>query len=93
VSQIDLRAPGDDHDRPELVASTAGAAAWIAGEAKAASDPSRGAASEAHLRRGIERLEALLGGDFARRAPADVVERERGRLADLQAQLRLLKGV
>ena len=32
VGPIDLRAPGDDRDRPELVASTAGAAAWLGGE-------------------------------------------------------------
>jgi valyl-tRNA synthetase len=92
VGPLEVRSPGDDRDRPELVASTAGAAAWIAGEAKAAGDSSRLAANEAYLRGGIERLEALLAGDFARRAPAEVVERERARLADLQAQLRLLKG-
>jgi valyl-tRNA synthetase len=90
VGPIEVRAPGDDSGRPELVASTAGAAAWIGGEA--AGDPSRAAANEVHLRRGIERLEALLAGDFARRAPVEVVERERTRLADLQAQLRLLTG-
>jgi valyl-tRNA synthetase len=93
VGPIDLRAPGDDHDRPELVASTAGAAAWFGGEPAEAPDaPSRQAANEAHLRRGIERLQILLAGDFARRAPAAVVERERLRLADLEAQLRLLTG-
>jgi valyl-tRNA synthetase len=93
VSPIDLRAPGEDHDRPDLVASTAGAAAWLGGEPPEAADaPSRQAANEAHLRRGIERLQALLAGDFASRAPAAVVERERMRLADLEAQLRLLTG-
>jgi valyl-tRNA synthetase len=93
VGPIDLRTPGDDHDRPELVASTAGAAAWFGGEPAAARDTtSRQAAGEAHLRRGIERLRTLLAGDFAKRAPAGVVERERARLADLEAQLRLLAG-
>jgi valyl-tRNA synthetase len=93
VGPIDLRAPGDDHGRPELVASTAGAAAWLGGEPAAAGDTtSRQAAGEAHLRRGIERLQTLLAGDFATRAPAPVVERERARLADLEAQLRLLTG-
>jgi valyl-tRNA synthetase len=93
VGPIDLRAPGDDHGRPELVASTAGAAAWLGGETAAAGDTtSRQAAGEAHLRRGIERLQTLLAGDFATRAPAAVVERERARLADLEAQLRLLTG-
>src|SRR5439155_26808067 len=92
VGPIEVRAPGDDHDRPELVASTPGAAAWFGGDASAAGDPSRAATNEAHLRNGIERLEVLLAGDFARRAPAEVVEPERDRLADLQAQLRLLTG-
>ncbi|MGZ6372030.1 MAG: class I tRNA ligase family protein, partial [Candidatus Limnocylindria bacterium] len=93
VGPIELRAPGDDHDRPELVASTAGAAAWLGGEpAESAGAPGRSAANEAHLRRGIDRLQALLSGDFPRRAPAEVVERERARLADLEAQLRLLTG-
>ncbi|MEO8639715.1 MAG: class I tRNA ligase family protein, partial [Chloroflexota bacterium] len=93
VGPIDLRAPGDDHDRPELVASTAGAAAWLGGEPSESADgPSRQAANEAHLRRGIDRLQTLLASDFATRAPAEVVERERSRLADLEAQLRLLTG-
>ena len=93
VGPIDLRAPGDDHDRPERVASTAGAAAWLGGEPLEAPDATvRQAANEAHLRRGIERLQELLAGDFATRAPAAVVERERTRLADLEAELRLLTG-
>jgi len=93
VGPIEVRAPGDDHDRPELVASTAGAAAWLGGEpAEAPEAPSRQAANEAQLRRGIERLRVLLAGEFANRAPAQVVERERVRLADLEAQLRLLTG-
>jgi valyl-tRNA synthetase len=93
VGPIDLRAPGDDHDRPELVASTAGAAAWLGGEpAEAIEAPSRQAANEAQLRRGIERLRALLAGEFAKRAPAQVVERERTRLVELETQLRLLRG-
>jgi valyl-tRNA synthetase len=93
VGPIDLRAVGDDHDRPERIASTAGAAAWLGGEtADASNAPARQAASEAHLQRGIDRLQALLSGDFATRAPAEVVERERTRLAELEAQLRLLRG-
>ena len=93
VGPIDLRPAGDDHDRPELVASTAGAAAWLGGEPRDAGDaPGRQAANEAHLQRGIERLRELLAGDFATRAPAAVVERERTRLAELEAQLRLLRG-
>jgi len=93
VEPIELLHPGDDRDRPELVASTAGAVAWLGGEALDTSEATaRQAANEAHLRRGIERLQALLAGDFAARAPAAVVERERTRLADLEAELRLLTG-
>jgi valyl-tRNA synthetase len=93
VSPIDLRAVGDDRGRPERIASTAGAAAWLGGEDAEASDaPARQAASEAHLQRGIDRLQTLLAGDFATRAPAEVVKRERTRLAELEAQLRLLRG-
>ena len=93
VGPIDLRTAGDDRERPELVSSTAGAAAWLGGEPAGRSDASsRQAAGEAHLRRGIERLQTLLAGDFANRAPAAVVERERERLADLEAELRLLTG-
>jgi valyl-tRNA synthetase len=93
VGPIDLRDPGDDRDRPDVVASTAGAAAWLGGEPGGTLEsPSRRAADEAHLQRGIDRLQALLAGDFAKRAPAEVVEREKARLADLEAQLRLLTG-
>jgi valyl-tRNA synthetase len=93
VGPIDLRALGDDRGRPERMASTTGAAAWLGGEPAEASDaPARQAASEAHLQRGIERLQALLSSDFAARAPAEVVERERTRLAELEAQLRLVRG-
>jgi valyl-tRNA synthetase len=93
VRPIDLRAAGEDHGRPELVASTAEAAAWLGGEATESGDATaRRAAAEAHLNRGIERLRALLAGDFATRAPAEVVARERARLAELESELRLLTG-
>jgi valyl-tRNA synthetase len=93
VGPIELRAPGDDHDRPELVASTASLVAWLGGEPAETQDgPARQSANEAHLQRGIQRLQTLLAGDFAKRAPAEVVERERTRLTELEAQLRLLRG-
>ncbi len=93
VRPIDLRAPDDDHGRPELVASTAEAAAWLGGEAIESRDAvARRAAAEVHLQRGIERLQALLAGEFATRAPAEVVARERARLAELESELRLLTG-
>jgi valyl-tRNA synthetase len=44
-------------------------------------------------RAGIERLRALLAtASFVERAPAEVVERERARLSDLEAQLQRLEG-
>jgi len=93
VRPIDLRNPGDDRGRPELVASTGEAAVWLGVEGAESVDvPARRAAAEVHLRDGIDRLLTLLSGAFAERAPADVVQRERDRLADLEAQLRHLVG-
>ena len=72
---IELRRPGDDAGRPATVASTPDAAAWLGSAGPAAGvGKARRATQEAHLRRGIERLRALLAGDFAARAPAEVVE-------------------
>ena len=93
VRPIDLRAPGDDHGRPDQVASTGEAAVWLGGEATESGDaPARRAGTEAHLQQGIERLRALLAGEFGTRAPAEVVARERARLAELESELRLLTG-
>jgi len=92
VRPIELRQPGDDAGRPSSVASTAVATAWLGDAAASTEGDARRASQEAHLRRGIERLQALLAGDFATRAPAELVERERARLAELEAQLRLLAG-
>ena len=48
---------------------------------------------DAELGAAIERLRALLANaDFVDRAPAEVVDRERARLADLEAQLSQLAG-
>lgn len=93
VRPIELRDPGDDHGRPELVASTGDAAAWLGGAATASGDVAgRRAAAEARLRSGIGRLRALLTGEFATRAPAAAVARERARLTELESELRLLSG-
>ncbi|MEX1072212.1 MAG: class I tRNA ligase family protein, partial [Chloroflexota bacterium] len=92
VRPIELRQPGDDAGRPPTVASTAVATAWLGGGEASTEGDTRRASQEAHLQRGIERLQALLAGDFATRAPAELVERERARLAELEAQLRLLVG-
>jgi valyl-tRNA synthetase len=93
VRPIELREPGDDQGRPELVASTGNAAAWLGGAATESDDAgARRATAEAHLRRGIERLGTLLAGEFATRAPSEVVARERARLAELESELRHLTG-
>jgi valyl-tRNA synthetase len=39
----------------------------------------------------IERITKLLGSDFANKAPAQVVQKERDRLADLQTKAEKLK--
>ncbi len=93
VRPIELRDTGDDRGRPTGVGSTPAAAAWAGSDP---ADDQRTAAarseSEAHLRRGIARLRTLLSGEFTERAPAEVVQRERNRLADLEAELRHLVG-
>jgi valyl-tRNA synthetase len=93
VRPIELRDTGDDRGRQMGVASTPAAAAW-AGSDPAADERTSAARSEseAHLRRGIARLRTLLSGEFTERAPAEVVQRERNRMADLEAELRHLVG-
>jgi len=93
VRPIELRDTGDDRGRQAGVASTPAAAAW-AGSDPAADERTSAARSEseAHLRRGIARLRTLLSSEFTERAPAEVVQRERNRLADLEAELRHLVG-
>jgi valyl-tRNA synthetase len=90
---LELRQPGDDAARPESVISTPVAVAWLGAAGRPADHADeRRAAAEEHLRKGIERLRTLLAGEFAARAPAEVVERERARLAELESELRLLAG-
>jgi valyl-tRNA synthetase len=69
-------------------ATTSGlGAAWL--ERQTVADTGR----EAYLRQGIARLEALLAdARFVERAPPDVVQRERERLAELRSQLAGLTG-
>jgi valyl-tRNA synthetase len=81
---LDATAP-----RPELVAATALGATWLLAGTSAAAD--RRERQSAELGAAIERLTVLLGNEsFVQRAPAPVVEKERKRLADLEAQLRQL---
>ena len=78
--------------RPQSAASSAIGTFWIgsgAGEADGAA--ARAAARREELEGQVARLRALLANQgFLERAPAAVVERERGRLADFEGQLAAL---
>jgi len=79
-------------EQPALVASTPLGAVWLGTDVDAQAGASeRRSRQVAELRANIDRLRALLGtGSFVERAPAAVVEKERSRLAELEAQLRQL---
>jgi valyl-tRNA synthetase len=81
--------PGAEGEpRPDTVAATPFGAAWLGrerGPNAALSEQRR-----EYLARGIERLRQLLASEFVAKAPAEVVERERARLAQLEEQLRQL---
>ena len=81
-----------DGERPTLVAATPLGSAWLGVDATAAAGGTqRRAAKVAELEANIERLRTLLGNEaFVSRAPDEVVERERQRLAELEDQLRQL---
>ena len=77
-----------DAGRPELVAASPLGVAWLGVDtAEAGAAAERRAAQLVELDRHIERVRGLLGNAaFVERAPADVVERERVRLADLERE-------
>jgi valyl-tRNA synthetase len=83
---------GGDGDRPELVAASPLGAAWLGVDAAAAeASRARREGQLAELDRNIERVRDLLANaSFVERAPAAVVDRERRRLADLEAERRQL---
>jgi valyl-tRNA synthetase len=83
--------PGDDGNRPALVATSPLGAAWLeAGTTDAASAQRRRAQLD-EVERNIDRVRELLSNRaFLDRAPAAVVERERERLAELEEQRRQL---
>jgi valyl-tRNA synthetase len=77
--------------RPAGVVASSLGAAWYTADDEGPQAAARREAQAEHLRRGIERLRALLANpSFSSRAPGTVVERERARLAELEAQLRHL---
>ena len=85
--------PGADGDRPDTLTASPLGAAWFAGREPGAGAGDRREAQRARLQLGIDRLRGLLADErFVSRAPADVVQRERERLAELEAQLRQLGG-
>ena len=81
-----------DRDRPETAAATPLGAVWL----EAAGEPSDAGAEQrsariAELDRNIARVRDLLANDgFVGKAPAEVVEGERERLARLEEQRRQL---
>ncbi len=89
VRPIDLRS---DSERPTVVAATPLGAAWLGVDPSASTGGGeRRAAQTAELEANIARLRGLLANEaFVGRAPAEVVERERERLAELEDQLRQL---
>jgi valyl-tRNA synthetase len=88
VRPIEIAPP--DQRRAAVAASPLGAA-WFR-VAEGTGDPGkRRQAEREELRSGIDRLRALLANpSFASKAPAEVVAKERGRLADLEERLRQL---
>ena len=80
----------DDAERPSMLATGPLGAAWLGGDAAAGEDRRRRQLEE--LEANIARVRALLANDaFTSRAPAAVVERERGRLVDLETERRQLQ--
>jgi valyl-tRNA synthetase len=90
---VEVLPPGAASARPAgIVASSLGAGWYVADDEGPEAATRRDAQAE-HLRRGIERLRGLLANAaFTDRAPEEVVDRERVRLAELEAQLRQLDG-
>jgi valyl-tRNA synthetase len=88
---VEVLAADDATQRPAGVVASPLGAAWYVAEERGPEAAERRRAQAEHLRRGIDRLRQLLGSEgFTQRAPAAVVERERARLAELEAQMRQL---
>jgi len=83
---------GGGGQRPELVAATPFGAAWLRADAATEAEVgARRATRLAEVEQNLERLRRLLADDaFIGRAPAQVVDRERSRLADLEERRRQL---
>jgi valyl-tRNA synthetase len=88
---VSVLPPGSGSDHPATLTASPLGAAWFAGGDGDTEAQNRRDAQRNHLRQGITRLRQLLDNDgFVSRAPAEVVQRERDRLAEIEAQLRQL---
>jgi valyl-tRNA synthetase len=87
VRPFEVHAPGSVPAPKNAVATRLGAA-WLAADG-AGETAARRRAQAAGLEEGIGRLRALLANpEFTAKAPSRIIERERDRLAELEAQLR-----
>ena len=93
VRPLEIRPMGTGDAPPAHASNTRLGASWLAAPADDGAAVKRRLRREAELGAAIERLRALLANaDFVDRAPAQVVDRERARLADLEGQLSQLAG-
>ena len=94
VRPIELEGDGDPTERGRLMTAVRLGTAWIGeGAEDSGAEVARRDSALREVRAGIERLRGLLdNAGFVERAPAEVVARERARLAELEAQLRRLEG-
>jgi valyl-tRNA synthetase len=92
VSPFVIHAPGSRKPPATGAIPTPFGAAWLrADDSESAAQPRD--SERARINQSIARLEGLLANpEFTRKAPAEVVERERSRLRELQEALRQLGG-
>ena len=93
VRPIALAAPGAERPAGTRVAAVSLGTAALRTPAGEGPDRRPSDRQLDELRRRIERLQSLLADEaFATRAPSEIVDRERGRLAELEDQLAALQG-
>jgi valyl-tRNA synthetase len=90
---LEIRPPADEAVPPGHASNARLGTSWLEVEADAGATASRRARRAGELAEQIGRLRQLLANEsFVERAPSEVVERERARLAELEAQLDGLGG-
>jgi valyl-tRNA synthetase len=88
-----VHAPGSTKPPAEGAIPTALGPAWLRSDESESGGQRTREGERERITRSIARLEALLANrEFTRKAPAEVVERERARLRELQESLRQLGG-